>query len=79
MTHQLRLHELNLAQRDKEDERKNNTADKDSKRKMWTDTFKVVCGFMAGLAGAVVPYVVNGIKFFFSSKIVVPVAAAAFI
>lgn len=79
MTHQLRLHELNLAQRDKEDQRKNNTADKDSKRKMWTDTFKVVCGFLAGLAGAVVPYVVNGIKFFFSSKIVVPVAAAAFI
>lgn len=79
MTHQLRLHELNLAQRDKEDERKNNTADKDSKRKMWTDTFKVVCGFLAGLAGAVVPYVVNGIKFFFSSKMVVPVAAAAFI
>lgn len=79
MTHQLRLHELNLAQRDKEDERKNNTADKDSKRKMWTDTFKVVCGFLAGLAGAVVPYVVNGIKFFFSTKVVVPVAAAAFI
>lgn len=76
MTHQLRLHELNLAQRDKEDERKNNTADKDSKRKMWTDTFKVVCGFLAGLAGAVVPHVVNGIKFLFSSKIVVPVAAA---
>lgn len=79
MTHQLRLHELNLAQRDKEDERKNKTADKDSKRKMWTDTFKVVCGFLAGLAGAVVPYVVNGIKFFFSSKMVVPVTAAAFI
>lgn len=79
MTHQLRLHELNLAQRDKEDERKNNTADKDSKRKMWTDTFKVVCGFLAGLAGAVVPYVVNGIKFLFSSKVVVPVAAAALI
>ena len=79
MTHQIRMHELNLAQRDKEDERKNKTADKDSKRKMWTDTFKVVCGFLAGLAGAVVPYVVNGIKFFFSSKIVVPVAAAAFI
>ena len=76
MTHQIRMHELNLAQRDKEDERKNNTADKDSKRKMWTDTFKVVCGFLAGLAGAVVPYVVNGIKFFFSSKMVVPVAAA---
>lgn len=79
MEHQIRMHELNLAQRDKEDQRKNNTADKDSKRKMWTDTFKVVCGFLAGLAGAVVPYVVNGIKFFFSSKIVVPVAAAAFI
>lgn len=79
MTHQLRLHELNLAQRDKEDERKNNTADKDSKRKMWTDTFKVVCGFLAGLAGAVIPYVVNGIKFLFSSKVVVPVAAAALI
>lgn len=76
MTHQLRLHELNLAQRDKEDERKNNTADKDSKRKMWTDTFKVVCGFLAGLAGAVVPHVVNGIKFLFSTKVVVPVAAA---
>ena len=76
MTHQLRLHELNLAQRDKEDERKNNTADKDSKRKMWTDSFKVVCGFLAGLAGAVVPYVVNCIKFLFSSKVVVPVAAA---
>ena len=76
MTHQIRIHELNLAQRDKEDERKNNTADKDSKRKMWTDTFKVVCGFLAGLASAVVPHVVNGIKFFFSSKVVVPVAAA---
>lgn len=79
MRNAMAMHELNLAQRDKEDERKNNTADKDSKRKMWTDTFKVVCGFLAGLAGAVVPYVVNGIKFFFSSKMVVPVAAAAFI
>lgn len=79
MTHQLRLHELNLAQRDKEDERKNNTADKDSKRKMWTDTFKVVCGFLAGLAGAAVPHVVNGIKFLFSTKVVIPVVAAAFI
>lgn len=79
MRNAMAMHELNMSQRDKEDERKNNTADKDSKRKMWTDTFKVVCGFLAGLAGAVVPYVVNGIKFFFSSKIVVPVAAAAFI
>lgn len=79
MRNAMAMHELNMSQRDKEDERKNNTADKDSKRKMWTDTFKVVCGFLAGLAGAVIPYVVNGIKFFFSSKIVVPVAAAAFI
>ena len=79
MRNAMAMHELNMSQRDKEDERKNNTADKDSKRKMWTDTFKVVCGFLAGLAGAVVPYVVNGIKFLFSSKIVVPVAAAAFI
>lgn len=79
MRNAMAMHELNMSQRDKEDERKNNTADKDSKRKMWTDTFKVVCGFLAGLAGAVVPYVVNGIKFLFSSKIVVPVATAAFI
>lgn len=79
MRNAMAMHELNMSQRDKEDERKNNTADKDSKRKMWTDTFKVVCGFLAGLAGAVVPYVVNGIKFFFSSKMVAPVAAAAFI
>lgn len=79
MRNAMAMHELSMSQRDKEDQRKNNTADKDSKRKMWTDTFKVVCGFLAGLAGAVVPHVVNGIKFFFSSKIVVPVAAAAFI
>lgn len=79
MRNAMAMHELNMSQRDKEDERKNNTADKDSKRKMWTDTFKVVCGFLAGLAGAVVPYVVNGIKFLFSSKVVVPVAAAALI
>lgn len=79
MRNAMAMHELNMSQRDKEDERKNNTADKDSKRKMWTDTFKVICGFLAGLAGAVVPYVVNGIKFFFSSKMVVPIAAAAFI
>ena len=79
MRNAMAMHELNMSQRDKEDERKNNTADKDSKRKMWTDTFKVVCGFLAGLAGAVVPYVVNGIKFLFSSKVVIPVAAAALI
>ena len=79
MRNAMAMHELNMSQRDKEDERKNNTADKDSKRKMWTDSFKVVCGFLAGLAGAVIPHVVNGIKFLFSSKIVVPVTAAAFI
>lgn len=79
MRNAMAMHELNMSQRDKEDERKNKTADKDSKRKMWTDSFKVVCGFLVGLAGAVVPYVVNGIKFLFSTKVVVPVTAAAII